>query len=217
MFYGFDERFRTPFNDGTGKRSNEFPLRQLIHPNPAGFGQLCQKGMAPLDSRSGLDLGDGFQMDALAAWLNVKYASYHSELHLELQLDTSVGDLSQSSKAQSRKVEVSGDGFFFDVSGGYELYSGGISVARTDAMNQALQSALAGAYASLDRALTQLPLLAKVDAVLNDGTILLGTGPNSEIPSGLLYEVVDQPQLVIAVSSSVYSGSIGHVVHGTQL
>ena len=72
MFYGFDERFRTPFNDGNGKNPNEFPLKSLSF-EPNWFDrQFDAKGTAPMDSLSGLDLGQGFDLNVLFAWLSVK-------------------------------------------------------------------------------------------------------------------------------------------------
>ena len=218
MFYGFDERFRTPFNDGTGTLKNEFPLKT----NSAAGGEASwfgdafdDKGVAPFDSQSGLDLGDGFDINVLFAYLTVKYALYHSELHLKLRLDTPLG-----AATEFRLIQVAGNGFFFDVAGAYQNYSAAITAARGDAMQQAVKSALDGSVAAIDRALSSLPLMAKIDAVLPDGTVLLGTGPNSGIPSGILYQIVNTnpevvvPEVVVEVSSSVASGSIGRVVSG---
>lgn len=209
MFYGFDERFRTPFNDGSGQVLNEFPLKS-VSIEPSWFGDTFDgKGDVPFDSHSGLDLGDGFDIDALFAWLSVKYARYHTELHLRLGLNGPLGGATEY-----RKIQVAGDGFFFDVSGAYQGYSAGISVARRDAMEQAVKKALDASVSAIDHALIDLPLMAKVDAVLSDGTVLIGTGPFSEIPPGTLYEEVNHPDAVVEVLSSVSSGSLGHVIAG---
>ncbi len=209
MFYGFEERFKNPFNDGSGVLGNEFPLRPFILGHPSWFGaSFDQNGTAPFDSRAGLDLGDGFNINFLFAYLKLKYASYHSELRLTLILDPIF------SPAITKNVSVSGDGFFVDVAGGYAQYSAGLVLARSDAMNQALQKAISGTFHALDQSLRGFPLQAKVDAVLRDGTLLLGTGPDSGVPRGVLYEVVDHPELIVQVSSSVHSGSIGAVVKG---
>ncbi len=208
-FYGFDERFRNIFNDGKGEQKNEFPLRgNFVY--PSWFGDTFQqKGVSPFDSLSGLDLGDGFNLDFLFAWLHVKYARYHSELHLKLKLDT----LSEFSNS-FRWIKVSGDGFFFDVAGAYQNFSAGIALARKDAMSQAFKKAISGSVDAIDRALQELPLLARVDAVLQDGTVLLGTGPYSEVQPGVIYECVDDPRIQIQVSASVASGSIAKFISG---
>ena len=211
MFYGFDERIHTPFNQGLNAK-NEFPLRLFNPAEPSWFGQSFEdKGIAPFDSRSGLDLGDGFEMDALFAWLTVKYAKYHSELHLRLELDTVLGKATEF-----RSVTVQGNGFFFDVAGGYQGYSGGISVARRDAMNQALKKAIDGSYAAIDRALAEIPLVARIDSVLQNGAVLLGTGPSSGVQSGVLYQSLKRPGLIFSVVSSDESGSVAQILRGDR-
>ncbi len=209
MFYGFDERFRTPFNDGYGTFPNEFPLR------PAGMGAswfghaFDDKGVTPFDSRSGLDLGDGFHLDALFAWLTVKYALYHSELNLSIEVAAPL-----AGREEYRLVQVSGDGYFFDVVGAYDGYSAGIQVARSDAMGQAMSNALTAAQSAIGRALAGLPLTARIDNVLPDGTLLLGTGANSGVVSGTVYEAPDAPGLLVEVLGSNDSGSVGQVAGG---
>jgi len=220
MFYGFDERFDTPFNNGGPGIQNEFPLRLFNPDEPSWFGNTFQqKGVVPMDSRSGLDLGDGFEIDALMVWMNVKYASYRSELHLQLELDSPVGAMPQIH--ETRMVNVQGSGFYFDVVGGYEGYSAGITLARTDAMSKALKSAIDGSYSALDRALASFPLMARIDGILEDGTILLGTGLNSGILAGIQYQLATGASaeagegVIVQVTSSVPSGSIGKVVSGS--
>lgn len=209
MFYGFDERFRTSFNDGFGTHQNEFPLRAEAAYEPSWFGASFDgKGISPFDSHSGLDLGDGFNIDVLYAWLKVKYARYHSELRLQLMLDLPFGGTIK------RPIEVKGDGFFFDVAGAYQNYSGGISIARRDAMTQAVNNALSATFDSIDQALSPLPKLAKADDMLDGNTVLLGTGPLADIKPGLIYHSVDHPEIQVAVQSSNSSGSIAQLVQG---
>jgi hypothetical protein len=208
MFYGFDEHLRNAFNDGSSGVLNEFPLRALMPGVTNWFDQTFDpRGVVPWDSQSGLDLGDGFALDALMAWLNVKYAAYHARLHLRLELIATQAPLSVV-----RPVEVKAAGFFFDVVGGYQYYSAGIAVARTDAMQRALASAIANSYGAMDRALSPLPLLAKVDAILNDGTILMGVGPGAQVPAGTVYQVGSST--LVRVDESVSSGAIGHLIQG---
>jgi hypothetical protein len=209
MFYGFDERFRNRYNDGTGREKNEFPLR--LNSNQTNwFGNTFnRKGLPPFDSRSGLDLGDGFNIDFLYAWLTVKYARYHAELRVLMEMK-----LPTSTLSSLQTIAVKGEGFFFDVAGAYDQYSAGISFARTDAMSHALKNVISGSYEAIDGALSALPLMARVDGILADGTVLLGTGPNSEIQTGMSYEPLDRMGLQVAVESSGLSGSIGKIVKG---
>lgn len=210
-FYGFNEWFKTIYNDGTGRLDNEFPLRALfVSSEPGWFGPaFYDRGLAPFNRRSGLDLGDGFQIDALVAWLHVKYAKYHSELKMKLRIEYAF-----PRSAEHREIEVQGDGFFFDVVAGYQQYSAGLTVARRDAMLQALRKAIAGTTSAFERAAEGLPLLAQVDGVLKTGEILLGTGLDSQVAPGLLYEAEANPDLRVRVERSVFSGSIGRVDRG---
>jgi hypothetical protein len=209
MFYGFNEHFRTPFNDGYSSSPNEFPLRS----NQTSFNwfdsSFNRRGIEPFDSRSGLDLGDGVSINALFAYLSVKYALYHSELRLRVDIDAPL-----AGRHEFRTVSVKGEGYFFDIAGAYAGYSAGIRVARRDAMDQALKNAISGAYSALDRAFADLPLTARVDAVLPDGTVLLGTGPMAEVKAGVRYELATDASVLIEVASSSKSGSMGRVVQG---
>jgi hypothetical protein len=209
MFYGFDEKNRTPFNDGTGRLRNEFPLR-FFSWEPGWFGRSFElKGVYPFDSRAGLDLGDGFEINALYAWLNVKYARYHAELRMDVEVQP------YGSSIPFRKtVSVKGDGFFFDVAGAYQNYSGGISIARKDAMLQILNKAIDSTFQTIDESLENLPMMAQVDFVLRDGTILLGTGAFSEVLTGTQYGSLDCPDLIIEVVESNESGSVAKLVQG---
>jgi thermitase len=209
MFYGFDERNHSPFNDGTSHFGNEFPLKTLLG-EVSWFGRTFdRKGIAPFDSRSGLDLGDGFQIDALMAWMNLKYAWYHAEIRLKLEMQ-----LPTSSISTFQNIEVHGDGFYFDAAGNFENYSVGIRLARRDAMRKALMRVIAGSAESIEQTVSPLPLMAQIDAVLVDNTVILGTGPFSEVKPGILYVSVDNPQLVVQVESTVEQGSLGKVIHG---
>lgn len=206
MFYGFDERTKTPFNDGSGKLANEFPLRSESY-----FGMTFEpKGMAPFDSRSGLDLGDGFDLNFLFAWLSLKYARYESHLHLKIELEFPV-----SKTREFHLVQVKGKGFFFDLAGGYDQFWGGISLARRDAMEQAVRAALMSSASAIEREIKDLPLTAVVDAVSQErGLIFLGTGLSSEVRAGVLFQSLEIPGITIEVDRSVESGSIGHIRNG---
>ncbi len=222
MFYGFNERFRTPYNSGSNDYPNEFPLQAQAldgessqSAGPSWFGNsFDQLGGAVFGSRAGLDLGDGFSLDALFAYLKVKYASYRSELHLRIDIEAPL-----AGRNEYRLVQVYGHGFFFDVAGGYDRYSAGIRVARRDAMGQALKKAIAAAYGAIDRAVSDLPLTARIDSVLPDGTLLIGTGPAAEVVPGTRYELVDHPAPVgpwIEINESVNVGAIARGIAGTD-
>lgn len=212
MFYGFDERFRTEFNSGeVDGIANEFPLRsQSIAPNwfESSFDQ---RGGEFTGSRAGLDIGQGVGINLIYAWLAVKYASYRSRVHLRMDIDAPLEGLSEY-----RNIQVSGQGFYFDIAGAYAGYSAGIALARSDAMGQALGHAIDGSQDAVIRALENLRLTARVDGV-NDGYVLLGTGFESEIPPGTRYEVTEgeaSAPLEIEVIKSFSAGSLGRVVRG---
>ncbi|MGK5083681.1 S8 family serine peptidase [Bdellovibrionota bacterium FG-1] len=209
MFYGFNERFRTPYNNGYDNRPNEFPLRKVSFEANWFDRTFDARGSGVLDSHAGLDLGDGFNIDALYVWLAVKYAYYHSELRLRLDID---GPL--IGRKEYRMVSVQGDGYYFDIAGAYQGYSAGIALARRDAMDQALQAAINGSFDAVDRSLVDLPLTARVDNILDNGQFLLGTGPNSGVVPGTRYEVLGTPGVLVEVDFSNSSGSVGHIVQG---
>jgi hypothetical protein len=210
MLYGFDERFRTPYNDGISGMANEFPLRDVAF-EPSWFDAFFNdKGVVPWDARSGLDIGDGFQIDATMASLAVKWAVYRSDLHLNITVTPSYGG-----EIAYKRVIVSGQGFFFDVAGGYEGYSAGITIARRDAMNLAVQNALTGSYDAIVKAVGVLPLAARIDGILADGTILLGTGRDAGVAVGTQFEVVSDTREVVSVTESVASGSLAKLVSGS--
>lgn len=215
-FYGFDERFRNTYNSGVNPIKNEFPLRSWFGQTNWFGHTFDSKGIAPFDSRSGLDLGDGFQINLLFAWLTLKYASYHAELHLQLHVETPevVGSSWSWKESEFRVIEVEGNGFYFDASGGYEQYSGAITVARRDAFLQAMKKAMDGSIAAIDRALMSQPLMAQVDSKLSDGTILLGTGIYAQVQPGIQYENLTHPGIVVEVLRTENSGSVARLIQG---
>lgn len=213
MFYGFDEKFKTPFNDGSEQIPNEFPLKEGIE-NPSWFLEtFAPKGTSPFDSLSGLDLGEGFNINLLFAWLGIKYASYRSRLGIELEFSSIDG-----TRREVRKIEVKGHGFFFDAVAGYQAYSGAIRVARRDAMLQAFQKVTARSFKAIQKVLADFPHLTRIDHITKDskqGTVyLLGTGPNAGIRPGLLYEAIEKTGLVFEVTKSTSSGAIAILVTG---
>lgn len=208
-FYGFDDRMKTPFNDGTLQQKNEFPLK-IITFDPNWFDRTFDiQGTAPFDSASGLDLGDGFSINVLFAWLTMKYASYRSGLRLDVEVANS-----STGETERRVVDVKGKGYFYDLAGAYMGYSGGIRLARKDAMDQALKRAIEASYDAIERSMGDLPLTARIDNVLPDGTILLGTGPGAGVLAGTRYELNDKPGTLIEVTGSVYEGSYAKIAVG---
>ncbi|MGK5087552.1 S8 family serine peptidase [Bdellovibrionota bacterium FG-2] len=209
MFYGFNEHFKSQFNDGSGIYRNEFPFRS-DPVNPGWFGTSFEKkGIAPFDSRAGLDLGDGFGIDVMFAFLNIKYARFHSELHFNLELDAELAGI-----RESRIIGVTGEGYYYDVAGGYGQYSGAIEFARRDAMERAIQKAITASLAAIERGVSAYPLTAQVDVIDNDGHLFLGTGPNAGIRAGVIYQVIDRPDLQIRVLRSEFMGAVGEIAQG---
>lgn len=210
MYYGFDERFRTPFNNGSSLYSDEFPLKTESFVSPNWFSHTFdRKGIQPFDSQSGLDLGDGFTLDALMAWLTVKYASYQSELHLTVTVQFPEGPASTV-----QKIAVKTHGFFFDVAGAYQGYSAGIAAARGDAMGRAVQQAIDGSFSTIQSLLSPLPILARIDYKLDNGDLLLATGADAQIPIGSHYQILQIPGMVIQIVNNLPSGSVGRLIQG---
>lgn len=212
-FYGFDPRFRNEFNHGRdGQLPNEFPLR--TGPQPSWFvgPTFDEVGGAPFSSRAGLDLGEGLSIDALFAWLSVKYARYEARMKLRIHVDSEVHGIHET-----RDVNVRGRGYYFDVVGAYQGYSGGIMLARRDAMLQAFHQAIDGTSGAIERALADVPLTARVDAIVTKNRrtyLLLGTGRDADVRSGVLYRGLEDPSLGVRVLESVSSGAIGELVRG---
>jgi len=212
MFYGFDDRLTNEFNDGkNGAVKNEFPLKKIsIEPNY--FGRLFdEKGDMVSNTHTGLDIGDGFGINVFFVWLALKYAVYKATLSLRIKVDAPL-----ALRHDYTLVQVKGSGFYFDLAGAYKGYSAGISVARRDAMLQAFKKAIAGAYGALERSVLDLPLTGMIDSVLPDGTLLLGTGLNSGIKPGVLYEIVGAPGLAIRVTATQENGAAAAVVRGDK-
>lgn len=209
MFYGFDERFRTPFNDGSGILPNEFPPRPGRREQSWFPGAFGARGVEPFNSRSGLDLGEEVEINGLIASLKVRHARYRSALHLRLEIDSPI-----SARHETHLIRVSGKGFFYEVSGSYEQFSGEILLARRNAMSRAFEKALKAAFGSIRERLLTFPLSARIDAVLPDGTILIGTGKDARIPKGTRYELVSAPNTVLTVAESLSDGAMGNLAQG---
>ena len=214
MFYGFNERFRTPFNNGTNSLPNEFPLRAIsFEPNWMDR-TFDKRGVSPFDSLAGLDLGDGFNINALFAWLTVKYATYHAGLKLWIDIDAPL-----AGKHERHAVEVKTGGYFFDVAGAYEGYSGGISFARTDAMLKAVSRAVEGSLATIERGIQGLPLTGRIDNIAQEGDqtfYLVGTGTQTAVQPGVRFEVIGVGAVLQVVSTS-NNGAIAKLASGDPL
>jgi len=210
MFYGFDERSKNIFNNGHNAYKNDFPMKSVKF-DPNWFDRTFDaEGGGPFNSRTGLDIGEGLRIDLLFAWLALKYENYLSDLHLRIDVEAPL-----SGTKQYKLVRVKGKGFFFDVVGQYEGYSAGIKVARRDAMLKAFTNGINGSYKAIETAVKDLPLTGRIDAVLTQHKrVLLGTGYNSNIAPGVLYKVVEDPNIVIEVIQPELKGALGKVVRG---
>ena len=156
MFYGFDERVRNPFNDGLGTEPNEFPLT-LVQFQSWWDRTFQDRGSSPFDSQSGLDLGQGFNLNAVIAQVGVQYESYNAVIRMHVTMDSPL-----MGRHEVKSVQVKGSGLFFDIVGGYEEWSGAIGLARTDAMNAAFNNVFAATYNVIDEWSKTLPLTAVV-------------------------------------------------------
>ncbi|MCC7440522.1 MAG: S8 family serine peptidase [Bdellovibrionales bacterium] len=219
MMYGFDER--QPLRDWLavaehlGAPLDEFALSST-QSEPEGFGgRFRPEGFAPFDTHSGLDLGDGFEINVLFAWLGLKYARYDARLALTVEITPASAPWAPQ-KADRRIVEVSARGFFFDVAGGYLGYSGGIALARRDALTRAFAAALTEASRAVDRMASPLRLTARLDRITGGGTVyLLGSGIDSTVRAGTRYRAVDRPDLCLEVVTSHRSGAEARLLEGS--
>lgn len=215
MFYGMDERHRSPWNDGTLSRPNEFPLKDVSF-EPNWFDRhFDSRGSAFTDSQSGLDLGDGLSINFLFAYLNLKYVKFRSYLRLKLEIDAPL-----AGQKFVKSVQVEGDGYYYDLAGLYAGNSLGIRIARRDAMLRASNDAIKGSFKAIDRVLSKLPLVARIDGEFDEeeGTYLMGTGRGSGIAPGVRYDVLDKDGAptgqVLEVIRSNQSGSVGRMIAG---
>jgi subtilisin family serine protease len=208
--YGIDERYQDELST---ELFNEFPLRGENEPFNWFPHSFRKKGFGPTGSHSGLMLGDGFSLNFFFAFLTVKWASYSARILFDVELFNRFED-----QTIRTEVETTGKGFFFDISGGYADYSIGIALARSDAMVQAYDKAAVQAAAAVERSLRGLPLLARVDHVIEDDdgeTIaLLGTGEDPRIQDGLVYRDTEDLGLALEIIESNDSGAVGRYIAG---
>jgi hypothetical protein len=211
MFYGFDER--TPLSEW----GDEFAVGPGST-RPDGMGdRFRDEGVRPFNTHSGLDLGDGVGINVLFAWLGLKYARYHARLGFTVEARPARAPWAGEAVDDRRLTEVTAEGFFFDISGGYMGYSGGIAVARRDALTRAFDSAMDGATDAIDRMCARLRLTARIDGVAHDSgqdVYLLGTGPQADVAAGTRYRAVADPTLLLEVTRAVSSGAVARLVEG---
>lgn len=201
VFYGFDERV----NSGWENR-NEFPLRKVSF-EPNWFDRTFdRKGPALDHSQLGLDLGEGIQVNALFAWLDLKYVHYEARLHLSVEVD-----VPSENRKELRRIQVKGHGYYYDFAGAYGVFGAGIRLARKDAMLSALRNSISGAVQALDRSFESLPVVARIDRVVQwqgETWFLLGSGPGAGLPVGLELEVRDVPGARLRVERETQSGTV---------
>jgi hypothetical protein len=205
MFYGFDERFRTPYNSGKvhGTSLNEFPLRKVSFESNWFDRGFDPRGDLDFGSHAGLDLSSGFRLDAIIATLAFKRAHYESRLKLRMILNSPY-----SQRFETHTIEVKGKGFFFDLAAAYQGFGAAISIARKDAMLKALLGVVDGAMLSLSQALQGLKLTAKLDGVIENGIYLIGTGINARVQAGVVFSPIGKPDTEFVIQESVESGAL---------
>lgn len=205
MIYGF--------NDRMPQAANDFPLRAGGYA-PSWFGTTFdEKGSVPFHSTSGLELGEGFTLDLLFAYLVVKYAHYKSRIRAHVDIESPLAGL-----REQKDIQVQGKGYFYDVSGAYNGYSLGVRIARKDAMLKATQNTLSGVFQAIDQTLKNYPILGRVDGVVvenGESWVLLGMGSDPQILPGTKFELLETASAVVVESvKSNPSGSIARIVKG---
>lgn len=214
-YYGFSSDSKSPYNDGTGKKLNEFPLTRAGYTTPKTSSYFENtfrvRGNSVFNSATGLDLGDGFEINILFAWLKLKYAKYKAVLNVQLQTV-----LASDSESNSQNISVKGGGFFFDISGAYLGYSAGIGFSRTDAMAKALAKATKAIDSKTFERLSQpIGKRALLDGIMRDGTLLLGTGSNAGLESSMKFKLLRNESVQVEIIRSVNSGSLARLSMGT--
>ncbi len=201
IFYGFDERIQTGWEN-----QNEFPLRKVSF-EPNWFDRTFdRKGPAIDHSQLGLDLGEGIQVNALFAWLDLKYVRYEARLHLSVEVEVPA-----ESRKEVRRLQVKGQGYYYDFAGAYGVFGAGIRLARKDAMLSALRNSITAAVQALDRSFDSLPVVARIDRVVQwqgETWFLLGSGPGAGLPMGLELEVREVPGAKLRVERETQSGTV---------
>lgn len=204
-FYGFDENLENRY-------PNEFPIQKDAR-EYQWFGKTFEgRGDANFGSRAGLDLGEGFGLDVLFAFLKIKYVGYRSRLVLELETETPF-----SASIERTRIDVTGRGYYFDVAGRFAQYSLAVVMARTDALLKSFNRAMDQTSAKLAEQYREAHLAAQIDGVVSDGAqvyVLVGSGLFSEVEPGTRYIAVSRPGLQLEVVRSVKSGSIARVAQG---
>ena len=211
MFYGFDERLPAFFDSDLSQGSlNEFPLRTKFQ-SMNWFGKTFDvKGGSLINSQTGLDIGDGVEINAIMARLAFRYAHYEARFSSKINVDSEDSDRHEYSQ-----IDVNGTGFFFDFAAGYQNFSGEIQVTRKVAMVAALDKALDAAQDAIIKSVQSFPLTARIDGHVDEDTVLLGTGYNADIPIGLQYEAMSyQGPILIRVEATYPWGAVGKVVQG---
>ena len=201
VFYGFDERLNTGWEN-----RNEFPLRKVSF-EPNWFDRTFDRKGPSLDhSQLGLDLGEGIQVNALFAWLDLKYVRYEARLHLSVEVDVPT-----ENRKEVRRLQVKGQGYYYDFAGAYGVFGAGIRLARKDAMLSALRNSIGAAVQALDRSFESLPVVARIDRIVQwqgETWFLLGSGPSAGLPVGLELEVRGVPGAKLRVERETLSGTV---------
>jgi len=209
MFYGFDEHQDQKFQ-------NEFPMKAFDQPTPYFPGSFDHEGDTDLGTLSGLDLGEGFSIDVLFAFLKVKWATYRARLKLVMHFE-----LPSSGTTFDKEVEVKGQGYFYDVVAGYFKFEAGLTLARKDAMLKVFSNIVPGSLYAIDSVVKSMPMLGIIQQVVHDAQgahVELNTGTNAQVQPGVLYQTFDK-KFILGVERSVKSGAICRLIQGelTQL
>ena len=230
QFYGFNERMRTPFNDGYGSRKNEFPSKEVKAeglnevkngqtlleipnpvppPHPSYFGESFGRSVFEAKLEEGLSLNRGIDVNWFFGTSHLRYSEFHADIHLRLWMDTPLRDAKDF-----QLIEVKGTGYYLEASASSFEKEFALSYSRQDVMLQALKKAIDGTFQAVDQALRLAPLLARVDGILRDGSILLGTGEGANVPLGTLFRSLVEPTFLIEITSREKNGSIGKLLEG---
>lgn len=165
---------------------NEFSIpiedSESKHPFYASF---KERGSSLTGSHSGLDLGDGFSLDVLFAFMNIKYTRFRASVGLELQMQHATLPIRKTIAIQSTKK-----GTFFDFSAGYFRYQGGLQVSRNNAMERSIEKAIEQSVSTIEDRFSEWPWVARIVS-FNDPFVFVELSGSGDESIGKVFQTLD--------------------------
>lgn len=166
-YAGFNDSFRTPFNDGSFESRNEFPARNLDFVT-GWFGTTFEALGGALDSTIlGVDAGEEGEFNLVIAKLNYRRDSYHATAKVATRLH-----LLAENEIKERLLDASGKGFLFAIGAGYRELSVEFGVARKNALQKTFDSTVERVVSEVESQLAAIPFRTKIEKYGEQGIII---------------------------------------------